>query len=199
LFSLKSLEMDVHDTHSEITQQFTGKERDAETGLDYFGFRYYSAPQGRWTSPDSPFVDQHPGNPQSWNLYLYVLNNPLKLTDPTGLKVLIDVKWSRTGPGGQPAISPQVWGDFLDATLEWLNSRQSKQLTITIDNNGYLGVVVPPGLILNEREQKLVDMINDQNHTAILKLHPNSPQIFFGAWHMYAIARGTNWLDMGDV
>jgi RHS repeat-associated protein len=47
---------------------FTGKERDAETGSDYFGFRYYSSAQGRWTSPDHPFADQHPENPQSWNV-----------------------------------------------------------------------------------------------------------------------------------
>ena len=47
----------------------TGKERDAETGLDYFGARYYSGAQGRFTSPDRPFADQHRGDPQSWNLY----------------------------------------------------------------------------------------------------------------------------------
>ena len=64
--------------------QFTGKERDAETGLDYFGARYMSAAQGRFTSPDAPFADQHTIDPQSWNLYAYVRNNPLKNTDPNG-------------------------------------------------------------------------------------------------------------------
>jgi RHS repeat-associated protein len=69
---------------------FTGKERDAETvssamqGLDYFGARYYSGAQGRFTSPDAPFADQHPIDPQSWNLYAYVRNNPLRYVDPTG-------------------------------------------------------------------------------------------------------------------
>ena len=66
-----------------LTQKFTSKERDAETGLDYFGARYFSAAQGSFTSPDLP-VDQHPQYPQSWNLYSYVRNNPLSLTDPTG-------------------------------------------------------------------------------------------------------------------
>ena len=64
--------------------QFTGKERDAETGLDYFGARYMSAAQGRFTSPDEPLIDQSPDDPQSWNLYGYVRNNPLIFTDPTG-------------------------------------------------------------------------------------------------------------------
>ena len=63
---------------------FTGKERDAETGLDYFGARYFSGAQGRFTSPDSPFADQNPYNPQSWNLFSYGRNNPLSFVDPTG-------------------------------------------------------------------------------------------------------------------
>ena len=62
----------------------TGKERDAETGLDYFGARYYGGAQGRFTSPDAPLVDQHAADPQSWNLYAYVRNNPLRNTDPSG-------------------------------------------------------------------------------------------------------------------
>jgi RHS repeat-associated protein len=63
---------------------FTGKERDAETGLDYFGARYFSGAQGRFTSPDEPLIDQDPADPQSWNLYSYVRNNPLANIDLTG-------------------------------------------------------------------------------------------------------------------
>jgi RHS repeat-associated protein len=74
-----------------VNKKFTGQYRDPETansampsGLDYFGARYFSAAQGRFTTPDLPLLDQHPENPQSWNLYAYVRNNPLRLTDPTG-------------------------------------------------------------------------------------------------------------------
>jgi RHS repeat-associated protein len=63
---------------------YTGKERDAETGLDYFGARYFAGAQGRFTSPDGPFNDQDPSDPQSWNLYGYVRNNPLRAIDPNG-------------------------------------------------------------------------------------------------------------------
>ena len=62
----------------------TGKERDAETGLNFFGARYMSSAQGRFTSPDKPFYDWNPGDPQSWNLYAYVRNSPLVAVDPTG-------------------------------------------------------------------------------------------------------------------
>lgn len=67
----------------------TGKERDSETGLDYFGARYMSAAQGRFKSPDAPFADQHSDDPQSWNLYAYGRNNPLKFVDPTGESVTV--------------------------------------------------------------------------------------------------------------
>jgi RHS repeat-associated protein len=58
---------------------FTTKERDAETGLDYFGARYYMPALGRWTSPD-PAAD---GTPE-WSSYNYVLGNPVSSVDPDG-------------------------------------------------------------------------------------------------------------------
>jgi len=71
--------------------KFTGKERDSETGLDYFGARYYSNGLGRWVTPDwAPWSDPAPvpyadlRNPQSLNLYAYTKNNPTTLTDPNG-------------------------------------------------------------------------------------------------------------------
>lgn len=50
----------------------------------YFGARYYSAAQGRFTTPDEPFVGQYEDDPQSWNLYSYTGNNPLNRIDPDG-------------------------------------------------------------------------------------------------------------------
>lgn len=49
---------------SGVRQRFTGKERDGETGLDFFGARYYSGAQSRFTSPDAPFADQVPSDPK---------------------------------------------------------------------------------------------------------------------------------------
>jgi RHS repeat-associated protein len=75
---------DIPDNH-----HFTGKERDAESGNDYFGARYYASTMGRFMSPDwSAKVEPVPysklDNPQTLNLYAYVGNNPLSRTDPTG-------------------------------------------------------------------------------------------------------------------
>ncbi len=72
---------------------FTGKERDAESGNDYFGARYYSSAMGRFMSPDEAFADQHPDDPQTWNLYMYARNNPLHNVDPTGRGTASAIAW----------------------------------------------------------------------------------------------------------
>ena len=62
---------------------FTGKERDAESGLDFFGARYMSAVQGRFTSTDPIYFQKEMlVDPQRWNLYAYGRNNPLRFIDP---------------------------------------------------------------------------------------------------------------------
>jgi len=69
--------------------KFTGKERDTESGLDYFGARYYGSNMGRWMTPDwadkpedVPYAQLD--NPQSLNLYAYLGNNPLSSVDSDG-------------------------------------------------------------------------------------------------------------------
>ena len=69
-----------------IRQKFTLKERDNETGLDYFFARYYSSTQGRFTSVDPLMASARTANPQTFNRYSYTLNNPLRYVDPTGLE-----------------------------------------------------------------------------------------------------------------
>jgi len=83
-------------------QRFTSKERDQESGLDYFLARYYSASQGRFINPDEftggpdelyDFAQKASTNPtfyadivdpQTLNKYQYCLNNPFKYIDPDG-------------------------------------------------------------------------------------------------------------------
>ncbi|MEK6300261.1 MAG: RHS repeat-associated core domain-containing protein, partial [Acidobacteriota bacterium] len=85
-------------------------ERDNESGLDYFLARYYSSAQARFTSTDAPFADQSEGDPQSWNLYVYVGNNPLNHTDPSGLWV--QVTWT-SGDGATGSCWQAETGDTL--------------------------------------------------------------------------------------
>lgn len=83
-----------------VRQKFGSKERDNETGLDYFEARYFSSTQGRFTSPDeftggpvesfavaastNPTIYSDPTRPQSLNKYQYCYNNPLRYIDSNG-------------------------------------------------------------------------------------------------------------------
>jgi RHS repeat-associated protein len=64
---------------------FTGLERDAESGLDHTLNRQYPSSLGRWLTPDPAGKEAvQIDDPQTWNMYAYVRNNPLTLTDPYG-------------------------------------------------------------------------------------------------------------------
>jgi RHS repeat-associated protein len=73
--------------------KFGGHERDGETGLDYFGARYYGNWAGRFLTPDwdaKPITVPYAnfGNPQSLNLYSYTKNNPTTFGDPDGHAII---------------------------------------------------------------------------------------------------------------
>lgn len=69
----------------------TGKEYDAETGLVYFGGRYYLPELGRWITPDPLFLEKKPDklveSPLEFNLYSYVRNSPFTFVDEDGFKL----------------------------------------------------------------------------------------------------------------
>ncbi len=70
-------------------------QRDATTGFDYALNRYYSNVAGRFLTPD-PSSTAYLDNPQSWNQYAYASNDPINLTDPSGL----DIWWNGPDDGG---------------------------------------------------------------------------------------------------
>lgn len=114
-----------------VRQQFTSKERDVETGLDYFLARYYSSIQGRFTSPDEfkggpeelfEEVDPHDplfyadiAEPQSLNKYHYALNSPLKYVDPDGHQATLTDKLK----AGASAVGKTVMNTFEGAVSAW--------------------------------------------------------------------------------
>ena len=66
-----------------VKHKFTGQELDSESGLYYYGARYYDPEIGRFISPDS--IVQDYTDPQTLNRYSYCRNNPLIYIDPNGL------------------------------------------------------------------------------------------------------------------
>ena len=77
-------------TNAGTSHLWTGQERDGnsatpgQTGYDYMHARYYGSNLGRFMVPDPAMESATAEFPQSWNRYAYVVNNPLRFTDPTG-------------------------------------------------------------------------------------------------------------------
>ncbi|HSC72504.1 MAG TPA: RHS repeat-associated core domain-containing protein, partial [Candidatus Methylomirabilis sp.] len=81
--------------------RFTGQEQDPETGLYYYGARYYNPALGRFISADNLVPDA--GDPQTLNRYSYVRNNPINLVDPSGRDSADPEASGDSGdPGGTP-------------------------------------------------------------------------------------------------
>ena len=129
-----------------IRSRYTGKERDAESGNDYFGARYYSSAMGRFMSPDwsakeEPVPYSKLDNPQTLNLYSYVVNNPLTQIDDDGHEII----YMTTGPNALQ--NEQVVRDSVTAILA--NPNTAGNLS------GYVGKDNPDLVIMNGDLSKL--------------------------------------------
>lgn len=137
--------------HTPTENLFTGKERDSESGNDYFGARYYASSMGRFQSPDydDMYDDPEPipyaimGNPQTLNLYSYAGNNPLSNIDPDGHDCIY-----ATGVGSGfvvksgDCISDTDSGIYVNGTVTSANynaSNNSIGYTYTAYDTGTLG------------------------------------------------------------
>jgi len=100
--------------------KFTGKERDSESGLDNFTARYFGSSLGRFMSPDP--MGGHVEDPQTLNRYAYVRNNPLSLTDPTGLDFYLSCQ--HTDSNGSTCQQMQVGTDKNgNAQMAWVQGQ----------------------------------------------------------------------------
>ena len=140
----------------------TSKERDIETGLDYFNARYYSSIQGRFTGVDSgPFAV---ADPQNFNRYSYVQNNPLKFIDPSGDELVLL---------GEDA-------EYVKAELErktgYKLNRNEKTGVVTIDSSSKRKT---GGEVSNSLAGKLEGIINlqdDQKNSVTVTINTTSDE-----------------------
>src|SRR5262245_49288800 len=119
-------------------KRFTGKQRDYETGLDYFGARYYRANLGRFTTIDPANTPvENALDPQRGNRYAYARNNPLRLVDPDGRDWTDSTAGFLRGAGTTyvtlvtaPIVGPLVTAHAVyQAASDPVGTRNSAQLT----------------------------------------------------------------------
>ncbi len=120
-----------------IRQKFTSYERDNETDLDFAKARYHNSSVGRFTSPDDFVNDTHVSDSQSWNLYVYVRNNPLRLTDPTGKEIVkkngkVDFK-----PAKDPKLRDQFKKVDLATKTRTVGNGENQQTRKVVVSGGF--------------------------------------------------------------
>ena len=145
---------------STLTRKFTGKERDAESSLDYFLARYYSPGEGRFVSPDQFVLFQfntianHPAatrslpyanvlDPQTLNTYAYVRNNPINQTDPDGHLAIASAFAKLSGALAHIAIRLGQYvrdnpARFTDPTRRSAARNENSSVSIVAPNNNVL-------------------------------------------------------------
>ncbi|MCK4643457.1 RHS repeat-associated core domain-containing protein, partial [bacterium] len=153
--------------------KFTGKERDRESDLDYFGARYLDYNNGRWMKPD--VVNGKYVNPQTLNRFLYSRNNPLKFIDPDGLReVTISIfrhAQNNQVTTGRYTISAVGMNEISGKTIErGAKSISSEGKILPIKAGTYSNIQWYPsskhGMVINfiTKDQKDVPMKNVQLH-----------------------------------
>lgn len=160
---------------------FTGKERDPESGLDYFGARYCASTGGRFGSADPLYLElRRLIDPQQLNLYTYTRNNPLRFTDPTGLDIKITCEKKKD----------------CKQTVEDLNKREDAQFQVKQGKDGVLEVEgkVDPSK-LSDSELALYEAIKDKDNHATLNVVRQSDEVDFDRFD----GNGTNRIDRSDM
>jgi RHS repeat-associated protein len=169
-----------------IRQQFTSKERDAETGLDYFGARYYSSTQGRFSGADPLFIEmKRLPYPQAWNLYTYTRNNPLKYVDDDGLEITVKCQTD----------------EDCTKTNDDLNNRKGGQFKTKIENGKLKIVGEVDKAKLSKSEGALYNAIVSTKISATLEVVSSSDSIDFGysALNDPKHPAGLNLIDRSDL
>jgi RHS repeat-associated protein len=173
-----------------LRMKFTGKERDGESGLDYFLARYYSSAQGRFTSVDPLFLElRRLRDPQQLNLYAYTRGNPLKFVDLLGLDITVS--------GGETdEYLKRLQGSLSSFTVAY----NSQNKVVIVDANGKeLDKKALKSLekSLKGFEKELFKAITDEKNHVSIDTGDGKPneQVFFGAFE----GNGKQKLDFADI
>ena len=160
-----------------VRPRSTGKERDTESGNDYFGARYYASTMGRFMSPDwaikvAPVPYAKLSDPQTLNLYAYVLNNPLSHRDADGHWIELT--------GNDAARKKQ-----LDALKTGVGSKAGGYLyDNTVGGKHYVGILSggadgkgPSFGSINSNSEKIGDIAGDTKRGAVIQFEKPGTEI----------------------
>ena len=137
-----------YDEYNNVTtnRNFTAQTEDTTPGLYDFLFRQESSSQSRWLVPDpAGLAAVDITNPQTWNRYAYLANNPLNAVDPKGLYLCeTDAETGQTmcdGNGAPGGGGGGGGGDDCDAECMLQQAKQNAGVALSNDNSNCASVV----------------------------------------------------------
>ncbi|MBI4917813.1 MAG: RHS repeat-associated core domain-containing protein [Acidobacteria bacterium] len=144
--------------------KFTGHERDLASGLDYMHARYYSPYVNRFLSVD-PGRDTDSERPQSWNLYSYARNNPVKHVDTNGAETTLffvsgfpeHVFLSVSAAGGELVASPS--GSHPDRELSWGSRGEGVRTALAYLRDGFNVLAVGYALAASQEQDLFGNLV----------------------------------------
>jgi RHS repeat-associated protein len=186
-----------------IRKKFTGYERDSETGLDYAQARFFSSTQGRFTSTDPLMASARAIDPQTWNRFSYVANNPLKLVDPSGLSAQLGGRnisnWNGAMATEQATEGISPWPDVpVEQTAENIDSGNALDSVApaSSDSGTLTGTVIDPQnpqeAITNNATPEQADLLVSGAAEAARRMQVGQCRDFFGDRGL-ATFRGIAW------
>jgi RHS repeat-associated protein len=157
---------------ADLTQRFTGKERDSETGMDFFGARYYGSALGRWTSPDLVnLTDDRILNPSNTiNKYIYGGNNPLKYVDPDGEDITLFYTNGGTAGHAMLLAYNQQTGDSAVQSFGPANHSNATELEM------FVGIPVPGTANYGFQDIKSPDQLRQEYSSITIQTSPEETQ-----------------------
>lgn len=154
-----------------------------ETGLDYFGARYMSGAMGRFTSPDPLLASGRPVEPQTWNRYAYVGNNPLRYIDPSGLDYY-DQNGNRLGTDGNTQGNHDVVTEKKEiAAIK--KAEENRGQTALADVNSAT-------LLPDAQAREAIDAAVNRSNAPTTGLVPPGQEDNVGGFHEEGFAQGPN-------
>jgi RHS repeat-associated protein len=176
--------------NDDVRKQFTGYEKDEETDLDFAQARYFNSGVGRFSSPDDFLNDTSVSDPASWNLYVYVRNNPLRFIDPNGEEIRKKddgtVDFKKTSDEKIKA-KPVVVGDRQEATI----NGKKQMITIKAVATVYKGVIYSD----NDGKTVEIEAYQQANPLEIVITNDEGDNLFSGTVEEFSSKFGDNSLD----
>ena len=181
--------------HSSLSYTFSAKEKDSETGLSYFGSRYYSSGLSIWLSVD-PMSDKYP----SLSPYTYCANNPVKLVDPDGREITLETIYKKDANGNDTKeierYNIRITGKIVDMSRTGVNTAKARDEIVSQIESSFSGVTkkgIPVTTTADFKVARSYKDVGKNDHVIILSNGVPLGKDYYGC--VNKIGGSTAWVD----